>query len=133
LATLDFDDLDQRLVFFNQNIRRYPRSSFLMFPVSSYGKVILDVVTMGVCFKLFGYSIEPATLLVGYGLILTLSGLSALPGGLVMTEAFIPVVFSRLGVPGSVAIAAGLMYRLIAFWLVRFAGYVSWLLLEKRK
>lgn len=133
LATLDFDDLDQRLIFFNQNIRRYPRSSILMFPVSSYGKVILDVVTMGVCFRLFGYSIEPATLLVGYGLILTLSGLSALPGGLVMTEAFIPVVFSRLGVPGSVAIAAGLMYRLIAFWLVRFVGYVSWLLLEKRK
>jgi uncharacterized protein (TIRG00374 family) len=133
LTTLDFDDLDQRLIFFNQNIRRYPRSSILMFPISAYGKVILDVVTMGVCFRLFGYSIEPATLLVGYGLILTLSGLSALPGGLVMTEAFIPVVFSRLGVPGSVAIAAGLMYRLIAFWLVRFVGYVSWLLLEKRK
>ena len=132
ITTLDFEELDQRLIFFNQNIRHYPRASIIKFPLSAYGKVILDVVTLGVCFRMFGYTIHPATLLVGYGLILTLSGVSALPGGLVMTEAFIPVIFSRLGVPGSVAIAAGLTYRLIAFWLVRFVGYIAWLVLEKR-
>jgi uncharacterized protein (TIRG00374 family) len=133
VTTLDIEELDQRLIFFNQNIYRYPRSSVVRFPLSAYGKVILDVVTLGVCFRMFGYSIDPATLLVGYGLILTLSGVSALPGGLVMTEAFIPVIFSRLGVPGSVAIAAGLTYRLIAFWLVRFVGYISWLVLERKQ
>jgi uncharacterized protein (TIRG00374 family) len=133
ITRLDFEELDQRLVFFNQNIKHYSRATLIKFPISAYGKVLLDVVTMGVCFKLFGYTIPPATLLVGYGLILTSSGLSALPGGLVMTEAFIPVIFSRLGVPGSVAIAAGLTYRLIAFWLVRFVGYISWLVLERRK
>jgi uncharacterized protein (TIRG00374 family) len=132
LTILDLDELDQRLVFFNENIRRYPRSLIIKFPISAYGKVILDVVTLGVCFRMFGYTIHPATLLVGYGLILTFSGVSALPGGLVMTEAFIPVIFSRLGVPGPVAIAAGLTYRLIAFWLVRFVGYISWLVLERR-
>lgn len=133
VTTLDFDELDQRLIFFNQNIRRYPRSSIAKFPLSAYGKVLLDVVTLGVCFRMFGYAINPATLLVGYGLILTLSGVSALPGGLVMTEAFIPVIFSSLGVPGAVAIAAGLTYRLIAFWLVRFVGYISWLVLERKQ
>ena len=133
LKPLDFEDLDQRLIFFNYNLRRYPRSAIVKFPLSAYGKVILDVVTLGVCFRLFGYTIAPATLLVGYGLILTLSGVSALPGGLVMTEAFIPVIFSRLGVPGPVAIAAGLTYRLIAFWWVRFVGYISWLSLERKK
>jgi uncharacterized protein (TIRG00374 family) len=132
ITKLDFEELDRRLIFFNQNIRHYSRASLVKFPISAYGKVILDVITLGICFRLFGYSIHPATLLVGYGLILTSSGLSALPGGLVMTEAFIPVIFSRLGVPGSVAIAAGLSYRLIAFWLVRFVGYISWLLLERK-
>jgi len=132
-STLDFEELDQRLVFFNQNLRHYPRISLFKFPLSAYGKVLLDVITLGVCFRMFGYSIHPATLLVGYGLILTLSGMSALPGGLVMTEAFIPVIFSRLGVPGSIAIAAGLTYRLIAFWLVRFVGYISWLILERKQ
>ena len=130
---LDFEELHERLIYFNHNLGRYPRSSLVKFPISAYGKVILDVITLGVCFRLFGYSIAPETLLVGYGLILTVSGVSALPGGLVMTEAFVPVIFSRLGVPGSVALAAGLTYRLIAFWLVRFIGYISWLILERRK
>jgi uncharacterized protein (TIRG00374 family) len=66
-------------------------------------------------------------------LILTFSGLGALPGGLGMTDAMVPIIFSWLGVPGSVAIAAGLTYRLIAFWLVRFVGFGSWLVLERRK
>jgi uncharacterized protein (TIRG00374 family) len=130
---LDIDELDERLIYFNQNLRRYPQSSFFKLPVSAYGKVFLDVITLGVCFRMFGYSIAPESLLIGYGLILTVSGVSALPGGLVMTEAFVPVIFSRLGVPGAVALAAGLTYRLIAFWLVRFVGYISWLILERRK
>lgn len=129
---LDLEDLDERLQFFNQNIRRYPLSSIWKFPLTAYAKVILDVLTLGVCFRLFGYSISLDTLLIGYGLILTLSGVSALPGGLVMTDALAPVIFSRLGVPGAVALAAGLTYRLIAFWLVRFVGYISWLILERR-
>lgn len=130
---LDLLDMDDRLGYFNQNIRRYPRSSWWKFPLSAYGKVILDVLTLGVCFKLFGYTISLDTLLIGYGLILTLSGVSVLPGGLVMTEALAPVIFSRLGVPGAIALVTGLTYRLIAFWLVRFIGYFSWLILEKKE
>jgi uncharacterized protein (TIRG00374 family) len=133
LRKLDLDDMDGRLKYFNQNIRRYPRSSWVKFPISAYGKVILDVFTMGACFRLFGYSIPPDTLLIGYGLVLTLSGVSAMPGGMVMTEALAPVIFSRLGVPGAVALAAGLTYRLIAFWMVRFVGYISWLILERKQ
>jgi uncharacterized protein (TIRG00374 family) len=133
IKELDLEDWDERLIFFSKNLTRYPRSSLWKFPLSAYGKVTLDVFTLGVCFLLFGYQIVPSTLLIGYGLILTLSGVSALPGGLVMTDAFVPVIFSRLGVPGPVALAAGLTYRLIAFWLVRFVGYVSWLILERRK
>jgi len=49
-----------------------------------------------------------------------------------MTDAFVPVIFSWLNVPGAVAIAAGLTYRLIAFWLVRFVGFISWVFLEAR-
>lgn len=130
---LDMEELDERLKFFSHNLTRYPRSSLWKFPTSAYGKVILDVLTLGVCFLLFGYRIAPATLFIGYGLVLTLSGMSALPGGLVMTDAFVPVIFSRLGVPGPVALAAGLTYRLIAFWFVRFVGYISWMILERRK
>lgn len=133
IKKLNFENVDERLIYFHQNLRRFPRSSLWKFPLSAYGKVFLDVLTLGICFKMFGYSISFGTLFIGYGLTLTLSGLSALPGGLVMTDAFVPVIFSRLGVPGSMALAAGLTYRLIAFWLVRFVGYISWLILERRR
>jgi uncharacterized membrane protein YbhN (UPF0104 family) len=49
-----------------------------------------------------------------------------------MTDAIVPVIFSWISVPGSVALAAGLTYRLIAFWLVRFVGFISWQVLENR-
>ncbi len=129
----DLDYLDDRLRFFQKNLKHYDLPLLIKLPLSAYGKVILDVLTMGFCFRLFGYEISPSSLFVGYGLVLTFSGLTVLPGGLVMTDAFVPIIFSWLRVPASVAIAAGLTYRLIAFWLVRFVGYLCWLWLEKDK
>lgn len=129
----DLEYLNDRLRFFQRNLKRYDLPILIKLPLSAYGKAILDVITMGLCFRLFGYEISPSLLFIGYGLVLTFSGLTALPGGLVMTDAFVPIIFSWLRVPGSVAIAAGLSYRLIAFWLVRFVGYLCWLWLEKRK
>lgn len=132
LHTFDITILEHRLSVFQDNLARYRAVSVGSLFVAAYGKVILDVLTMGACFYMFHYQIPPATLFVGYGLTLTLSGLTALPGGLAMTDAFVPVIFSWLNVPGAVAIAAGLTYRFIAFWLVRFAGFISWVFLENR-
>jgi uncharacterized protein (TIRG00374 family) len=81
----------------------------------------------------FGFEPRLAALLTGYGVTLALSGLAALPGGLGLAEVSAAVVFSGLGVPGAVAIAAALTYRLIAFWLLRAAGLVSWHLLEAQR
>jgi uncharacterized protein (TIRG00374 family) len=132
LHTFDGPLMEQRLSVFQDNLARYRAISLGALFVAAYGKVILDVLTMGACFYMFNYPIPPATLFVGYGLTLTLSGLTAVPGGLAMTDAFVPVIFSWLNVPGAVAIAAGLTYRLIAFWMVRFAGFISWVFLENR-
>lgn len=128
---LNEEKLNERLDLFQANMARYSRGDVLKLFLAAYGKVILDVFTLGACFYLFLYAISPATLFVGYGLVLSLSGLTALPGGLIMTDASVPVIFSWLGVAGAVALAAGLTYRLIAFWLVRFVGFFSWLDLER--
>jgi uncharacterized protein (TIRG00374 family) len=114
-------------------MRNYRQVPLWKLSLSSYMKVILDVATLGASFYMFGYPISASDLLIGYGLILLFSGSAALPGGLVMTEASVPVIFSWLGVPGSVALAAGLVYRLIAFWMVRFIGYFCWQALEFEK
>jgi uncharacterized protein (TIRG00374 family) len=129
-GALNVEAVDRRLDEFRCNMRNYHEVSILKLGLSSYGKVVLDVATLGAAFYMFGYPIAASDLLIGYGLILLFSGSAALPGGLVMTEASVPVIFSWLGVPGSVALAAGLMYRLIAFWMVRFIGYFCWHALE---
>lgn len=127
---LNVDKVEKRLSEFRCNMRNYRQVPFWKLGLSSYSKVLLDVATLGAAFYMFGFPISASDLLIGYGLILLFSGSAALPGGLVMTEAFVPVIFSWLGVPGSVALAAGLVYRLIAFWLVRFIGYFCWHSLE---
>ena len=58
------------------------------------------------------------------------NSLAILPGGLGLADVSLPVLFNRLGVPGSLALAAGLTYRLVGCWLVRVIGFVSWQVLE---
>jgi uncharacterized membrane protein YbhN (UPF0104 family) len=37
-----------------------------------------------------------------------------------------------MAVPGAVSLAAGLTFRLITYWLMRFIGFISWQVLERR-
>jgi uncharacterized membrane protein YbhN (UPF0104 family) len=112
------------------SLRRHPTWPLW---AATLGHVTCDVASLGVCFYAFGYPVPAATLLVGYGLMLALSGLAALPGGLGLTEASLAVIFARLGAPGAVALAAALTYRLLSFWLLRVIGFASWQVLEVRR
>lgn len=129
---LELDDMLDRLKAFQNDLIEYKDVPVWKFVVATSGKVVLDVATLGAAFMLFGYAIPPGTLFVGYGLILAVSGIAALPGGIGMADAYIPVLLTWFGVPGAVALTAGLVYRLIAYWLVRFVGFFSWLFLESR-
>ncbi len=124
--------LEPRLATFHANLEQLRRMPLWLFLLAAFGRALLDVATLGVCFLLYGHAISPGTLLTGYGLILLLSGLAALPGGLGVADVSVPIVFARLGEPGPVALAAGLTYRLIAWWLLRFIGFISWQVLEAR-
>ncbi len=126
------EDLEARLDNFYAGLyemERIPRGYLLG---TAIGRVSLDIISLGMCFIAFHYAISPGILLTGYGLMMILSGLAALPGGLGLADVSLAVVFSRLGAPGAVAVAAALTYRLIAFWLVRFVGFVSWQVMEMR-
>ena len=118
-------------VFFNglEHLGKTPRWPFT---TTSIGRVLLDVATLGACFAAFHFPISPGILLTGYGLMLTLSGLSAIPGGLGLADASLAVIYARLGAPGAVAVAAALTYRIIAYWLIRFAGFINWIILEAK-
>jgi uncharacterized protein (TIRG00374 family) len=129
---ISIENLKQRAELFYDGIYRSKDISPLLLLGLSLCRVLLDIATLGVCFIAFHYVIPPGILLTGYGLVLVMSGLAALPGGLGLVDVSLAVIFSRLGAPGAVAGAAALCYRLIAFWLVRFVGFITWQVLKAR-
>jgi uncharacterized protein (TIRG00374 family) len=130
LKLLDPRAVESRLSAFDQGLQELRLVPRWMFYVAAAGRVLLDVATLGACFALLGHLIRPDILLISYGLLMVISSLAILPGGLGLADVSLPVLFNRLGVPGSLALAAGLTYRLLAFWLVRFIGFIGWQLLE---
>jgi len=124
------EDLDARLDSFYAGLSQLGQTRRWPFLLAAGGRVFLDVVSLGACFAIFHYAISPGILLTGFGLTLLLSGLASLPGGLGLADLSLAVIYARLGAPGAVAVAAALCYRLIAFWLLRFIGFVTWQVLE---
>lgn len=130
LLRVEKEQMEKRLKVFHSGLAELGQAPRWKFILAAYGRVTLDVITLGLCFYLFRHPLPIGTLFVGYGLTVLISGVASLPGGLGLADASIPVIFAGLGVPGAVALAAGLTYRLMAFWLVRFIGFVSWQVLE---
>lgn len=128
--SVDARVMEQRLEGFHAGLRELGRLPRWKFVAAIAGRILLDVATLGACFAGLGRLVRPDIMLIGYGLILVISVLSILPGGLGLADLSLPVVFSRMGIPGPLALAAGLAYRLLAFWLIRLVGFVGWQVLE---
>lgn len=126
------EDLDARLDLFYDGLSQLGQTRRWPFLMTAGTRVALDVATLGVCLAIFNYSMPVGMLVTAYGLTLVMSGLAALPGGLGLAELSLAVIYAKLGAPGPVAVAAALSYRLIAFWLIRFAGFITWQFLEVR-
>jgi uncharacterized protein (TIRG00374 family) len=129
---LDPESVRERLDTFQRGLRELGNIPRWKFFLSTLVRILPDVASLGACFAMLGYMIRPDILLLGYSLLMIISALAILPGGLGLADVSVMVIFNRFGVPGSVALAAGLAYRLLSFWLVRFIGFVAWQLLESR-
>ena len=132
-ARIEKEPMEERLSIFHSGLSKLGNAPRWKFILAAFARMALDIATLGLCFTLFHHPLAVGTLFVGYGLTLMLSGLASVPGGLGIADASIPVIFVGLGVPAAVALAAGLTYRLISYWLVRFIGFVSWQVLESGK
>ena len=131
-ASIPVENLRERIDRFYEGIGQLNHVSPILLLTAASGRIVLDVGTLWLCFLAFHFTVSLGILLTGYGLVLTFSGLAALPGGLGLVDISLAVIFAKLGAPGAVAVAAALSYRIIAFWLVRFIGFVSWQVLEVR-
>jgi uncharacterized protein (TIRG00374 family) len=129
---VDLEAFAARLETFHRDLEKLVAVPRWKFFAATASRILLDLSVLGSCFAALGYLLRPDLLLLGYGLIIGISSLSFLPGLLGLADVSLPVIFSRFGVPGPVALASGLSYRLLAFWLVLLVGFASWQILESK-
>ena len=89
---------------------------------------LLDCASLYVFCLAFGARVSPIDVLVAYGLANILAVIPLTPSGLGVVELTIVAVLKGFGVPGGIAAAGVLSWRLVNFWLpIPFGGasYVS--------
>ena len=91
---------------------------------------ILDAASLWVFLLAFGATVSPIDVLVAYGLANILAVIPLTPSGLGVVELTIVAVLTRFHVPGGVAAAGVLSWRLVNFWLPIPFGGASYLSLR---
>ncbi len=91
---------------------------------------LLDAASLWVFLFAFGSAVSPIDVLVAYGLANILAVIPLTPSGLGVIELTIVAVLKGFGVPGGVAAAGVLSWRLVNFWLPIPFGGVSYLSLR---
>jgi uncharacterized protein (TIRG00374 family) len=87
---------------------------------------LLDAASLWVFLLAFGAKVSPIDVLVAYGLANILAVIPLTPSGLGVVELTIVAVLKGFGVPGDVAAAGVLSWRLVNFWLPIPFGGVSY-------
>jgi len=82
-----------------------------------YVAVVCDAAALYLAFLALSLTPEPATVLMGFVLAISGMAIAAAPGGGGSFEAILAGFFTSHGVPAAQAIAAALLYRVVAFWL----------------
>lgn len=84
-----------------------------------------DMSTLFLVLLSLGVFLNPAKLIVAYGVATTLGAISFIPGGLGVIEGALGLMLVNLGVPVEITITAVIGYRLISFWLMIPVGVYS--------
>ena len=91
---------------------------------------LLDAASLWVFLLAFGARPSPVDVLVAYGLANILAVIPLTPSGLGVVELTIVAVLKGFGIPGDVAAAGVLTWRLVNFWLPIPFGGISYLSLR---
>ena len=91
---------------------------------------LLDCASLWVFLLAFGAHVDPVDTLVAYGLANILAVIPITPSGLGVVEITVIAILKGFGVPGGVAAAGVLSWRLVNFWLPIPFGGASYLSLR---
>lgn len=92
-----------------------------------------DITCLYFVFQSFGFTISWGVLLFGYCASTLLGIVSAVPGGMGITEGSMALIFTSMGVPATLALTAVLVFRLFSFWIWIPIGLLSYLSLRNEE
>jgi hypothetical protein len=99
----------------------------------SLGNWLTDVGVLAMSILALGGPVPWRSLLLIYTLAILVGSLGLTPGGLGLVEGTLCVGLVGAGLPAALALGAVLLYRLVSFWLVMFAGWAVLLFLRLRR
>jgi len=112
---------------------RLPVSGWALASGAALVNWLTDVGVLAVSILAVGAAVPWRDLLLVYAAGVTAKSLAVTPGGLAITEGALSVSLVASGVRTSQALAAAVLYRLVSFWLVAVAGWLTLLVLRVRK
>jgi pimeloyl-ACP methyl ester carboxylesterase/uncharacterized membrane protein YbhN (UPF0104 family) len=112
---------------------RLPASGWALASGAAFVNWFADIGVLTVSIVAVGAAVPWRDLLLVYAAGITAKSLAVTPGGLAITEGAMSVSLVASGVRASQALAAAVLYRLVSFWLVAVAGWVTLLVLRARK
>jgi pimeloyl-ACP methyl ester carboxylesterase/uncharacterized membrane protein YbhN (UPF0104 family) len=112
---------------------RLPASGWALASGASLVNWLTDIAVLAVSVLAVGAAVPWRDLLLVYAAGITAKSLAVTPGGLAITEGAISVSLVASGLRASQALAAAVLYRLVSFWLVAVAGWLTLLVLRMRR
>jgi uncharacterized protein (TIRG00374 family) len=100
--------------------------------VSAVGNTAFDYLALLCSLRAVGASPRPSLVILAYASAELLAQVPLTPGGLGFVEAGLVGTLSLAGVPGTSALAATLLYRLVSYWLPLPLGGIAYLAYRRR-
>ena len=111
---------------------RLPASGWAAASGAALVNWLTDIGVLAVSVLAVGAAVPWRDLLLVYAAGITAKSLAVTPGGLAITEGALSVSLVASGLRVSQALAAAVLYRLVSFWLVAVAGWLTLLVLRVR-
>jgi uncharacterized protein (TIRG00374 family) len=125
------DDLPERLLGVRNFIRTTLGDRWQGALLAAVGNTGFDYLALLAALRAVGANPRPSLVLLAYTASEVLALVPVTPGGLGFVEAGLVGTLGLAGVPAADALAATLLYRVVAFWLPLPAGGVAYLLFRR--
>ena len=125
-------DLPQDLIAARDFVRTTLGREWWKALLSAAGNTGFDYLALLAALRAVGADPRPSLVLLAYTAAEVLALVPLTPGGLGFVEAGLVGTLGLAGVPAADALAATLLYRIVAFWLPLPAGGLAYLLFRRR-